>query len=41
MRKTLLFSTALFFSVTAFGAIYALNFSSSQKEDDYHSLTQE
>ena len=41
MRKTLLFSTALFFSVTAFGAIDALNFSSSQQEDDYHSLTQE
>ena len=41
MRKTLLFSTALFFSVTAFGAIDALNFSSSQQENDYHSLTQE
>ena len=41
LLKTTLFSTALFFSVTAFGAIDALNFSSSQQEDDYHSLTQE
>ena len=41
MKKTLLFSTALLFSVTASGAIDALNFSSPQQEDDYHSLTQE
>ena len=41
MRKTLLFSTALLFSVSASAAIDALNFSSPQQEDDYHALTQE
>ena len=41
MIKTLLFSTALLFSVSASAAIDALNFSSPQQEDDYHALTQE
>ncbi len=41
MIKTLLFSTALLFSVSASAAIDALNFSSPQQEDDYHELTQE
>ena len=41
MIKTLLFSTALLFSVGASAAIDALNFSSPQQEDDYHALTQE
>ena len=41
MLKTLLFSTALLFSVSASAAIDALNFSSPQQEDDYHALTQE
>ncbi|MBN6063186.1 cytochrome c-type biogenesis protein CcmH [Aggregatibacter actinomycetemcomitans] len=33
--------TALFFSINAFAAIDALNFSSPQQEADYHALTQE
>lgn len=41
MKKTLFFLTALFFSINAFAAIDALNFSSPQQEDDYHALTQE
>ncbi|WP_109078144.1 cytochrome c-type biogenesis protein [Aggregatibacter kilianii] len=41
MKKTLFFLTALFFSINAFAAIDALNFSSLQQEDDYHALTQE
>lgn len=32
---------ALFFSVSAFSAIDALNFQSPQQEEDYHALTQQ
>ena len=40
MKKTWLFLTALLFSLVAFSAIDALNFSSPQQESDYHQLTQ-
>lgn len=40
MKKIWLFLTALLFSLVAFSAIDALNFSSPQQESDYHQLTQ-
>lgn len=40
MKKTLLFFTALFWSLSAFSAIDALNFRSPAEEQDYHQLTQ-
>ena len=41
MRKSWLFLTALFMSVSATAAIDALNFASPEQEKDYHQLTQE
>ena len=41
MRKSWLFLTALFMSVSATAAIDALNFTSPEQEKDYHQLTQE
>ncbi|WP_187387009.1 cytochrome c-type biogenesis protein [Aggregatibacter actinomycetemcomitans] len=40
-KKCCFLLTALFFSISAFAAIDALNFSSPQQEADYHALTQE
>ena len=41
MKKSWLFLTALFVSLSATAAIDALNFASPEQEKDYHQLTQE
>ena len=41
MRKSWLFLTALFMSISSTAAIDALNFASLEQEKDYHQLTQE
>jgi len=41
MKKSWLFLTALFVSISATASIDALNFASPEQEKDYHQLTQE
>ena len=41
MKKSWLFLTALFVSISAAASIDALNFASPEQEKDYHQLTQE
>ena len=41
MKKSWIFLTALFMSVSATASIDALNFASPEQEKDYHQLTQE
>jgi len=41
MKRSWLFLTALFVSISATASIDALNFASPEQEKDYHQLTQE